>query len=91
MEREAKGGGGVPPCPVEEVVRAERFALVDKTGRLRGGLSVTPDGVAGLTLHGKDGEIRAVLAVGEDGTGELSINGTVVRFEKEGKASLERL
>ena len=90
MERETKGGG-VPPEPkvrVAEQFVAESFVLVDKAGRHRGGMSVTPDGVAGLTLHGKDGEIRALLAVGEDGTAELSINGTVVRFEKEGKVSM---
>jgi hypothetical protein len=92
MEREMKGGAGIPSGPAQRVFAkqfvAESFALVDKAGRPRGAMVVGADGVAGLALFGKDGEIRASLAVKEDGTGEFSINGKVVRFEKEGQASM---
>lgn len=67
MERETKGGGGVPPGPVEEVVRAERFELVDKTGQLRGGMITSEDGTASIALSDRNGRPMIIAGVEKDG------------------------
>lgn len=66
------------PTIVDEV-RAHRFVLVDKDGKIRAGLSAGPDGKAGLALADKDGKIRAGLGVTPDGSPGLALadkNGT---------------
>lgn len=68
---------------VAEQIVAESFVLVDKAGRPRGGMSVSPDGVAGLVLQDKAGKITATLTVEENGTARLIVNDMVVKFEKD--------
>ena len=42
---------------VADEVRATRFLLVDKAGKLRAGLGVRADGSPGLALFDKDGKV----------------------------------
>ena len=52
----------------ENVVRAERFELVDSEGRVRAGLGVF-NGMPGLLLYDANGTNRVELSVSDRGTG----------------------
>jgi hypothetical protein len=54
------GAGGEA---VQKVVRAERFELMDSTGKLRAVLGLTESGQPALGLWDQDGKARAVLGL----------------------------
>jgi len=59
---------------VAQVVRAQRFEVVDAEGRVRVLLSMGPDGqVPSLTLHDEKGDIRACLWTHPDGSTSLTL------------------
>lgn len=93
-KRRMKREVGVPPKPqgkvlVAETVIAKQFTLVDKAGHPRGGMMVTPEGMASLILHDKTGRITSGLLVSEDGTGHFYMTngegwaGIALRIGKE--------
>jgi len=57
---------GKSAVPVQEVVRAQKFELVDAKGKLRGVLSVLSDGSPQLALFDAKGRPRAGLVVLSD-------------------------
>ncbi len=62
----------------ENIIRAERFELVDSQGRVRGVLSATDDG-AGLYLYDENGKGCATLCVSDElgpGLAVCDANGT---------------
>ena len=60
--------------PVAKVLRAERFEVVDSSGKVRAALETLPDGSPGLTLRDKDGQMRAGLLL-SNGSPGLSLWG----------------
>jgi len=48
---------GNPAVPAAEVVRAQRFELVDSQGKVRVRLDVAADGSPGLTLHDREQKV----------------------------------
>jgi len=59
--------------PVAKVLRAERFEVVDSSGKVRAALETLPDGSPGLTLRDKDGQMRAWLSLLPDGSPGLTL------------------
>ena len=59
--------------PAAKVMRAERFEVVDSTGRARAVFGERSNGELGLAVFGKDGGVRAMLAVIADGSTELAL------------------
>jgi hypothetical protein len=73
-------GKAKPAVPVQEVVRAQKFELVDEKGKVRAELSIHPDGLGPiLVMYDQAGDIRADLSVVNDGPARL------VFHEKGGK------
>jgi len=52
---------GFQARPTPAILEAQQFRLVDASGRSRGGLTVPPDGSAGLALLDESGHTRAIL------------------------------
>ena len=65
---------GQATVPVQEVVRAQRFELVDGTGKVRAMLAVASDGRAGLMLADEKGKARAVLTLDSEGSPNLFLS-----------------
>lgn len=57
-----------------EVVRAQRFEVVDSAGRLRARLGTKEDGSPSLILLDANGKGRALFAVSSDGSSLLTLN-----------------
>lgn len=53
--------------PVAEVVRAQRFELVDSEGNVRGSLGLDEGGNPRVCLCDKEGHVRAGLRLDSDG------------------------
>lgn len=70
------------------VIEAERFVLLDATGKPRGQLAVKEDGAVGLSLCDQDQKYRAWLEVKEDGVAFLSLKDQYSRifFEVRGNS-----
>ena len=67
--------------PLEvEVIRAKKFAVVDKDGKPRAFLSLAPSGEPSLALFDQNGKTRAALGLveGEPHLGLLDQNGKVI-------------
>jgi hypothetical protein len=62
------GGEAVP-----KVIQAEKFELVDSTGRGRAALEMTQAGEPGLVLGDEKGKIRTGLIMGEAGRPSLGL------------------
>src|SRR5215510_1620298 len=66
-------------CDQASVVRAERFEVVDKDGKLRATLGIGPEGASGLVmpdglvLTDKNGQPRASLGLAADGAPGLML------------------
>ena len=58
-------------APVQDVVKAKRFDLVDDAGKPRASLGVMPGGAQGLLLFDDGGKPRASLGVSPDGSPSL--------------------
>jgi len=58
--------GCAASSPVQDVVRAKAFEVVDANGKLTAKLGTLPDGSAGLVLHDASGERRALLSTDTD-------------------------
>jgi hypothetical protein len=58
--------------PVAEVIRAQRFELVDAEGRVRGALSLDEEGNPRVCLCDKEGQVRAGLRLDSDGMPHLA-------------------
>jgi hypothetical protein len=64
-----------PPSPTEPpVLRGGALELVDPQGRVRGRLSIEPQGEVVLRLLDERGTIRVKLGAGTDGSGLLLAN-----------------
>jgi len=63
---------GQATAPVQEVVRAQKFELVDEAGKMRAALAMLPSG-AGLGLYDNDGKLRADLLLLSDGGPRLRL------------------
>jgi hypothetical protein len=50
------------------------FSVVDPTGRVRAGISVSVAGAPNLTLFSKDGGVRAVVGLGAEDTPALTLH-----------------
>jgi hypothetical protein len=61
--------------PPPGVVRGEAFELVDRTGQVRGALTVESNGEAVFRLRDAKGTIRVKLGASEEGSGLLLIDG----------------
>jgi hypothetical protein len=70
----AYAAGQVKAAQAAEVLRARRFELVDRKGRLRAELSQVADGSPCLSLRDVRGKARAQMALLEDGTALLTMN-----------------
>jgi hypothetical protein len=55
--------------PVQPVVRAQRFELVDTAGKLRGELAAAPGGEVTFRLFDATGAIRTEFGASRDGSG----------------------
>jgi hypothetical protein len=66
-----------------ELVAAEQFVLVDKSGGRRAALALKADGGPTLTLHDSRGRTRATISLGADGAPSL------VLYDAAGKRRLE--
>lgn len=51
-----------------DIVRAQRFEIVDDQGRVRAAIGPGPNGEAGAQIYGSDGAIRVELSVDDDST-----------------------
>jgi len=78
----AYAAGKARAVPVQEVVRARRFEVVDSTGKGRATFGVLPSGDIGVMLMGKSGVTRAALRVQTDGDTALSV------WDEDGKVRL---
>jgi len=58
-----------------EVVRANRFELVDSEGKVRAALTLDGEGNPGLSLSDGDGNVRASLVLGREGIPRLNLLG----------------
>jgi len=67
----AVGYGAGKASDVPEVIRAQRFEVVDGEGRTRAALGCQEDGGASLVFTGKDGHLWATLGAARDGTSGL--------------------
>lgn len=74
----AYAAGAAKPVPVQEVVRARRFEVVDEKGKVRAVIGPQRNGGFGLWLYGQDGNAVAMLdtsvTAGRD-AGNLSLTG----------------
>jgi hypothetical protein len=59
-----------------ETIRARALELVDERGRVRGQITVEPDGEAVFRLRDAAGQIRVKLGAGGDGSGLLLLDGS---------------
>jgi hypothetical protein len=57
--------------PAVEVIRAQRFELVNQTGERRAALGVGLEGEPALALYAKDGAVRVELSLQPDGRSTL--------------------
>jgi hypothetical protein len=57
--------------PVAEVIRAQRFELVDAEGNVRGALGLDEDGNPRVCLCDKEGHVRGGLRLDRDGMPHL--------------------
>ena len=62
---------GKSPAPVQEIVRAKQFQLVDQAGTVRALLATSKRGDPRLVLSNREGMARALLGVEPDGTPEV--------------------
>jgi len=62
---------GQPSHPAVEVVRAQRFELVNQTGERRAALGVSLEGEPALALYAKSGAVRVELSLQPDGKSTL--------------------
>ena len=67
---------------VAEVIRAERFEVVDENGMLRALLSLGTDGEPGLRLYDKNGQHRAALSLLNNGEPRLGL------YDKDGSRAV---
>jgi hypothetical protein len=58
---------------VAESVDAQQFVLHDKSGKIRGGMGVLPDGSVGLDLEDQNGRPRITLDIAGNGTPGLDL------------------
>ena len=56
------------------VVQAQRFEVVDSSGKVRATLAMLPDGMSGLALFDAAGTPRANLLLSDKGTPSLSLD-----------------
>ena len=71
-------------APTQEIVRANRFELVDAKGKVRSILAMTPDDEPRLALADRAGKIQAMLSI-EPVPGDLDGVPTLRLFDKAGK------
>lgn len=79
-------GKAKPAVPVQEVLRAKRFELVDGKGRTRGLLALTESGSPGLWLTDANGKALARIWVETEGAAAMSL-GDPIRTRLELGAS----
>ncbi len=90
-----KAVAGLPtPAPLPNVLKAERFEVVGKDGKVRAFLSILEDGRPTLALLDDKGELRAWLFLSADGSPRLVLShkGLLVLTDAKGEfRSLLRL
>ena len=77
--------GAQPAAQSTPVLQAERFEIVEKNGKHRGWLGLTPHGNTSLGFYDQDGHIAVTLSVTPDRTTGL----TLVNKEGNRRAGLE--